>query len=102
MVLRRKRLANGGIVIVFNLDKLLAERKMQSVELAKELDCTVQTVSRIKTGKIRAFRIETINALCEFFDCQPGDIIEYISEEEAISRYGEQYVIDYKEYFAQK
>lgn len=88
-------------MIVFNLDKLLIQRKMQSVELAGELGCTVQTVSRIKTGKIRAFRIETINALCEFFDCQPGDIIEYVSEEEALRRYGQQYVDDYKEYFSQ-
>ena len=63
-------------MIVFNLDKLLAERKMHSVELAKELDCTVQTISRIKTGKIRAFRISTIDKLCEYFQCQPGDIIE--------------------------
>ena len=89
-------------MIVFNLDKLLIQRKMQSVELAQELGCTVQTVSRIKTGKIRAFRIETINALCEYFDCQPGDIIEYVDEEEAIRRYGEQYVQDYKEYFGQE
>lgn len=89
-------------MIVFNLDKLLIQRKMQSVELAHELGCTVQTISRIKTGKIRAFRIETINALCEYFDCQPGDIIEYIDEEEATRRYGEQYVQDYKKYFGEE
>ena len=89
-------------MIVFNLDKLLIERKMQSVELAQELGCTVQTISRIKTGKIRAFRIETINELCEFFQCQPGDIIEYVNEEEAVERYGEQYVQDYKEYFGEE
>ena len=88
-------------MIVFNLDKLLIQRKMQSVELANELGCTVQTISRIKTGKIRAFRIETINALCEYFQCQPGDIIEYIDEEEAARRYGEQYVKDYNEYFGE-
>ena len=88
-------------MIVFNLDKLLIQRKMQSLELAEELGCTVQTISRIKTGKIRAFRIETINALCEFFHCQPGDIIEYVDEEEAAERYGEQYVRDYKAYFKQ-
>ena len=75
---------------------------MQSVELAQELGCTVQTISRIKTGKIRAFRIETINELCEFFQCQPGDIIEYVNEEEAVERYGEQYVQDYKEYFGEE
>ena len=89
-------------MIVFNLDKLLIQKKMQSVELANELGCTVQTISRIKTGKIRAFRIETINALCEFFQCQPGDIIEYIDEAEAARRYGEQYVKDYKEYFGEE
>ena len=89
-------------LIVFNLDKLLIQRKMQSVELAEELGCTVQTISRIKTGKIRAFRIETINALCEFFNCQPGDIIEYVDEEEAERRYGAQYVEDYKAYFGQE
>ena len=88
-------------MIVFNLDKLLIQRKMQSVELAQELGCTVQTISRIKTGKIRAFRIETINKLCEFFQCQPGDIIEYVDEEEAVQRYGEQYVEEYKKYCEQ-
>ena len=88
-------------MIVFNLDKLLAERKMHSVELAKELDCTVQTISRIKTGKIRAFRISTIDKLCEYFQCQPGDIIEYVDEAEAARRYGENYVRDYKDYFGE-
>lgn len=71
---------------------------MQSLELAKKLDCTVQTISRIKTGKIKAFRMETMNALCEFFECQPGDVLEYISDEEAIERFGEGYVNDYKKY----
>ena len=88
-------------MIVFNLDKLLIQKKMQSAELAEKLGCTVQTISRIKTGKIRAFRIGTINELCEFFNCQPGDIIEYIDEEEAVRRYGEQYVQDYKAYYDQ-
>ena len=68
---------------MFNLDKLLASRKMQSVELAEKLECTVQTVSRIKNGKIRALRIGSLDRICEVFDCQPGDLLEYLSDEEA-------------------
>ena len=49
---------------MFNLDKLLASRKMQSVELAEKLECTVQTVSRIKNGKIRALRIGSLDRIC--------------------------------------
>lgn len=85
-------------VIIFNLDKLLAAKKMQSIELAEQLDCTVQTVSRIKTGKIKAFRMETLNALCEFFQCQPGDVLEYMPDDEAVARFGEAYVEEYKKY----
>lgn len=85
-------------MIIFNLDKLLAERKMQSVELAEELGCTVQTVSRIKTGKIKAFRMDTLNELCEFFRCQPGDVLEYVPDEEAVTRFGKAYVEDYRKY----
>lgn len=88
-------------MIVFNLDRLLAEHKMQSVELARVLDCTVQTVSKIKSGRVRAFRIETLAKLCDYFDCQPGDILESIDEEEAVRRYGEDYVRAYKKYFEQ-
>lgn len=85
-------------MIIVNLDKLLSERKMQSNELARQLGCTVQTVSRIKTGKVRALRIETLNALCELFDCQPGDVLEHVSEEEAVARFGEAFVNDYKQF----
>ena len=83
---------------MFNLDKLLASRKMQSVELAEKLECTVQTVSRIKNGKIRALRIDRI---CEVFDCQPGDLLEYLSDEEAEKRYGETFLEEYKKYHNQ-
>lgn len=87
-------------MIVFTLDKLLAGRKMQQIELAEILDCTPRTVSRIKTGKVRALRIETLDALCEYFGCKPGDVLDYISDEEAIARFGEEYVAEYKRYFA--
>lgn len=86
-------------MIVYNLDKLLAQHKLKSTELAEILDCTVQTVSRIKTGKIRALRMETLDAICEYFDCQPGDLLEYVSEEDAVKRFGQAYVDEYKKYF---
>lgn len=89
------------LAIVFNLDKLLASRKMQSVELAEKLECTVQTVSRIKNGKIRALRIDSLDRICEVFDCQPGDLLEYLSDEEAEKRYGETFLEEYKKYHSQ-
>ncbi|WP_270295162.1 helix-turn-helix domain-containing protein [Eggerthella sinensis] len=86
------------MAIIFNLDKLLATRKMQSIELAETLGCTVQTVSRIKKGKVRAFRIETIDSLCELFHCQPGDILEYVDDEEVRERFGDKFLSDYGKY----
>lgn len=79
-------------MIVYHLDKLLAERKMQSAELAKKLGCTEQTVSRIKTGKVKSLRMETLDALCEEFGCQPGDVLEYVSEAEAASRFDPKFI----------
>ena len=86
-------------MIVFNLDKLLAARKMQSAELARVLGCTVQTVSKIKSGRVRALRIDTLARLCEYFECQPGDILESIDEDEALRRYGADFVAHHKKYF---
>lgn len=87
------------MAIIFNLDKLLASKKMQSVELAKELDCTVQTISRIKNGKVRALRIETLDKICEIFECQPGDLLEYMDDEEAKARFGESFWNDYVNFY---
>ena len=87
------------MAIIFNLDKLLASRKMQSTELSERLGCTVQTVSRIKNGKVRAFRIETLDALCEIFQCQPGDILEYMDDDEARRRFGDEFWEDYDLFF---
>lgn len=81
------------------LDKLLAERKVSSAELARDLGFEVHKVSRIKTGKMRAIKLETLDALCKYFECKPGDILDYVDEEEAKSRFGEKYMRDYEEYF---
>lgn len=69
------------MAIVIRLDVLLAEKKIKSLELAEILGLTPVAISRMKTGKIKAIRLETMNALCKVFDCQPGDIFEYVPDE---------------------
>lgn len=63
--------------IVINLDVILAMRKMKSVELAKLIEITEQNLSILKTGKAKAIRISTLDAICKHLKCQPGDILEY-------------------------
>jgi putative transcriptional regulator len=63
--------------IIINLDVVLAKRKMKSIELAKAIGITEQNLSILKTGKAKAVRISTLDAICEHLQCQPGDIFEY-------------------------
>ncbi len=63
--------------IVFNIDVMLAKRKMSLTELSKRVGITMANMSILKTGKARAMRISTLAALCEALDCQPGDLLEY-------------------------
>ena len=63
--------------IIINLDVMLAKRKMQSKELAEKIDITLSNLSILKTGKAKAIRLSTLEAICRELDCQPGDIIEY-------------------------
>lgn len=63
--------------IIINLDVVLAERKMKSVELAKLVGITEQNLSILKTGKAKAIRISTLDAICRHLQCQPGDILKY-------------------------
>ncbi|MCM0755046.1 helix-turn-helix transcriptional regulator [Desulfovibrio aminophilus] len=63
--------------IVVNLDVALARRKMFSKELAEAVGITVQNLSILKTGKAKAIRFSTLEAICRHLDCQPGDILEY-------------------------
>ena len=67
--------------IIVNLDVVLAKRKMKSVELAKLIGITEQNLSILKTGKAKAIRISTLDAICKHLECQPCDILEYKNQE---------------------
>ena len=63
--------------IVFNIDVMLARRKMSVTELAERVGITVTNMSILKTGKAKAVKVSTLIRLCEALDCQPGDLLEY-------------------------
>ena len=69
------------MTIIINLDVMLAKRKVKSKELSEFVGITEQNLSLIKTGKIKGIRLNTLNAICEFLQCQPGDILEYREDE---------------------
>lgn len=69
------------MTIIVNLDVMLAKRKMRSKELAERIGITEQNVSLLKSGKVKGIRFETLEKICEALGCQPGDILEYRSEE---------------------
>lgn len=68
--------------IIINLDVMLAKRKMRSNELADKVGITTANLSILKTGKAKAIRFSTLEAICEVLQCQPGDIMEFIPEGE--------------------
>jgi putative transcriptional regulator len=63
--------------IVFRLDRMMADRKMPLNELARRIDITDANLSILKTGKAKAIRLSTLEAICRELNCQPGDILEY-------------------------
>ena len=63
--------------VVFNIDVMLAKRKMSLTELSRRVGITMANMSVLKTGKAKAIRITTLAALCEALNCQPGDLLEY-------------------------
>ena len=63
--------------IVVNLDVMLARRKMRSRELAEKVGITEQNISLLKSGKVRGVRFDTLAAICEVLQCQPGDLLEW-------------------------
>lgn len=66
--------------IIVNLDVMLAKRKMRSNELAEKIGITVANLSILKTGKAKAIRFSTLEAICKALDCQPADLLEYRDE----------------------
>lgn len=64
-------------MIVFNIDVMLARRKMSLTELSEKVGITLANLSILKTGKAKAVRVETLNKLCAALDCQPGDLLEF-------------------------
>ena len=63
--------------IIINIDVMLAKRKMQSQELAEKIGITQANLSILKTGKAKALKLTTLEAICRALDCQPGDLIEF-------------------------
>ncbi|MCY9663081.1 helix-turn-helix transcriptional regulator [Paenibacillus chondroitinus] len=70
------------MAIIINIDVMLAKRKMSVTELAEKVGITMANLSILKNGKAKAVRFSTLEAICKTLDCQPGDILEYRSEEE--------------------
>ena len=68
--------------IIINLDVVMAKRKMSVTELAGDIDLTMANLSILKNNKAKAIRFSTLNALCKTLNCQPGEILEYVEDEE--------------------
>lgn len=67
--------------IVVNLDVMMAKRKMSLNELSEKVSLTLANLSILKTGKAKAVRFSTLEAICKALDCQPGDILEFVEDE---------------------
>lgn len=68
------------MAIVVNLDVMMARRKMSLNELSEKVDITLANLSILKTGKAKAIRFSTLEAICKALDCQPGDLLEYVKK----------------------
>lgn len=69
------------MAIIVNLDVMMAKRKMSSTELSQKLGITMANLSILKNNKAKAIRFSTLNQICSILQCQPGDILEYIDDE---------------------
>jgi len=72
--------------IVVNLDVMMAKRKMSLNELSEKVELTLSNLSILKTGKAKAIRFGTLEAICKALNCQPADILEYVDEKNENSR----------------
>ena len=68
------------MAIILRLDRVMADRKMSLNELSELVGVSNVNLSKLKTGKVSAIRISTLNAICKALNCQPGDILEYIED----------------------
>ncbi len=73
------------MAVIVNLDVMLAKRKKSLTELSEEVGITMANLSILKKGKTRAIRFSTLNAICKALECQPGDILEYVADDDAKS-----------------
>jgi len=71
------------MAIVINLDVMMAKRKIGLTELAGEVDITLANLSILKNNKAKAVRLGTLDSICKALNCQPGDILEYVEDDEA-------------------
>ncbi len=76
------------MTIIVNVDVMLAKRKIRSKELAEAIDITEQNLSILKTGKAKAIRFSTLDAICRYLSCQPGDVLEFINDDETTDTTG--------------
>lgn len=72
------------MAIIVNLDVMMAKRKMSVTELAHEVDITMANLSILKNNKAKAVRFTTLDAICKVLKCQPGDILEFVDDEEGV------------------
>lgn len=70
------------MAIIVNVDVMMAKRKMSLNELSSKVDLTLSNLSILKTGKAKAIRFSTLEAICKALNCQPGDILEYVEDEQ--------------------
>ena len=70
------------MAIIINIDVMLAKRKMSVTELSEKVGITMANISILKNGKAKAVKLSTLDSICEALHCQPGDILEYVPDEE--------------------
>lgn len=70
------------MAIIINVDVILARRKMSVTELSEKVGITMANISVLKNGKAKAIKLSTLNSICKALECQPGDILEYVEDEQ--------------------
>ncbi len=74
--------AEKNVAIIINIDVMLAKRKMSVTELSEKVGITMANISILKNGKAKAVKLSTLDSICKALQCQPGDLLEYVPDEE--------------------